>query len=68
MSPSVEYPLAITDMEAVCHAKHGGISVLLARRVRHRTSDSAAVTRVLQDARHADFTFTERLSGGIAFS
>jgi hypothetical protein len=26
MSPSVEYPLAITDMEAVCQAKHGGIS------------------------------------------
>src|SRR5665213_2555954 len=23
MSPSVEYPLAITDMDAVCQAKHG---------------------------------------------
>jgi len=23
MSPSVEYPLAITDMDAVCQANHG---------------------------------------------
>ena len=34
LSPSAEYPLAITDMDEVCQAK----------RARHPTSDSAADT------------------------
>jgi hypothetical protein len=47
MSPSTEYPLAITDMNAVCQADHGLISVLLADRAGRGTSDLAAEHPIL---------------------